>query len=206
MRNTLKTMHYSLFFDTIEMIKVRDPLAEFLGALEDGYTEFSYLDIVKSAGHSCPTVAGAYLMALHGLQALYKDKLPIRGEIKVEIKGSGEEGANGVVGNVLAQITGAAQTFGFKGLGGNFARNNLLYFDHKMNSDLKLTNITTGESVEVKYAPQVIAEEPMQKELMAKIMQKKASTEEKELFKSLWQTRVEKIFLCAEEVIEVIEL
>ena len=54
-------------------------LASFLGAFEDGIIEYSYLDVVKSAGHSCPTVLGAYLMTLKGLEALYKDEIPKRG-------------------------------------------------------------------------------------------------------------------------------
>ena len=51
---------------------------------DTGEIEFSYVDIVKSAGHSCGTVAGAYLIALEGLKALYGEELPQRGEIKVE--------------------------------------------------------------------------------------------------------------------------
>ena len=41
---------------------MRDPLARFLGAAEDGVIEYTYADTVKLAGHSCPTVASAYLM------------------------------------------------------------------------------------------------------------------------------------------------
>ena len=49
-------MIYPQFFNKIPTIKLQDDLASFLGAFEDGIIEFSYLDIVKSAGHSCPTV------------------------------------------------------------------------------------------------------------------------------------------------------
>ena len=55
-------MSYPSFFDEIESIKVKDPLSNVLGAFEMGEYEFGYVDVVKSAGHSCPTVAGAYLM------------------------------------------------------------------------------------------------------------------------------------------------
>ncbi len=203
MCTSLKTMHYPSFFDEIETIKLTDPLADFLGALEDGFVEFSYLDIVKSAGHSCPTVAGAYLMALHGLKALYKEELPVRGEINVEVKGTSEEGANGVIANVFTQITGATQSFGFKGIAGNFSRHDLLRFTDEMQADIKLTNKITGESVEVVYYPQKIVIEPLQNELMAKMITKSASIEESELFKTLWQTRVQKIFESAADVITV---
>ena len=77
-------MNYPQFFKTIETIKVQDPLSQVLGAFSDGEYEFSYLDVVKSAGHSCPTVAGAYLITLEALKALYKDQRAIRGDIKVE--------------------------------------------------------------------------------------------------------------------------
>lgn len=55
------------FYKTIEPIILKDDLAEFLGAPEDGKIEINYLDLVKMAGHSCVTVAGAYLMTLKGL-------------------------------------------------------------------------------------------------------------------------------------------
>ena len=79
-------MIYPQFFNKIPTIKLQDDLASFLGAFEDGVIEFSYLDIVKSAGHSCPTVLGAYLMTLEGLEALYENEIPKRGEIIVEFK------------------------------------------------------------------------------------------------------------------------
>lgn len=203
MFNALTKMQYPPFFDTIETIKLKDPLADFLGALEGGIVEFSYLDVVKNAGHSCPTVAGAYLMALYGLKALYQEELPIRGEVRVGLKGASEEGANGVIANVLTQLTGAATSFGFKGIAGNFARDNLLNFQDEVDLDIKLTNIITGSSVEIAYTPQKIAVDPLQNELMAKVINKSASTEEITLFKSLWQTRVKKIFESADEVISV---
>ena len=85
-------MKYLEFFDEIEPIIVRDELASFLGVNDDGIIDIRYPDIVKSAGHSCATVAGAYLMALYGLKALYKDEIPNRGEIKVELKKGAKRG------------------------------------------------------------------------------------------------------------------
>ncbi len=60
-------MTYPEFFKNIETIKLQDDLSLFLGAFEDGIIEFSYLDVVKTAGHSCPTVLGAYLMKSYSL-------------------------------------------------------------------------------------------------------------------------------------------
>ena len=57
------------FFDSAPVVRVRDPLAAFLGAARDGVLEYRYADAVKLAGHSCPTVASAFLMSgLHSLR------------------------------------------------------------------------------------------------------------------------------------------
>ena len=56
----MNTMQYPAFFDAVPHLRLRDPLAEFLGAIEDGVVEYTYVDAVKLAGHSCPTVASAY--------------------------------------------------------------------------------------------------------------------------------------------------
>ena len=62
---------FPAFYSEAPTIKLRDPLAQFLGAARHGVIEYRYTDVVRLSGHSCPTVAGAYLMALHGLRALY---------------------------------------------------------------------------------------------------------------------------------------
>ena len=50
------------FFDAAPGITMQDALARTLGAVQDGVIEYRYLDAVKLCGHSCPTVAGAWLM------------------------------------------------------------------------------------------------------------------------------------------------
>ncbi len=70
-------MNYQPFFDTIEPVVLQDELARFLGVNDDGIIEISYLDIVKTAGHSCGTVAGAYLSALLGLKALFGEEISL---------------------------------------------------------------------------------------------------------------------------------
>ncbi|MGP1615771.1 MAG: hypothetical protein ACTS5Y_12055, partial [Pollutimonas bauzanensis] len=64
-------MSHPSFFDTAARITMYDPLAELLGAADKGLIEYSYTEVVKLAGHSCPTVAGAYLMTLRALKHLY---------------------------------------------------------------------------------------------------------------------------------------
>ncbi|RLA83567.1 MAG: hypothetical protein DRG78_03965 [Epsilonproteobacteria bacterium] len=197
-------MNYPDFFNTIETIKLQDGLASFLGTFEDGLVEFSYLDIVKSAGHSCPTVTGAYLMALEGLKALYpNNEIPQRGNIFVSFKEDASEGVAGVIANVLTQITGATQTSGFKGIGGNFVRHDLMSFNADIDSSIKLQRLDNGNSVEVIYNPSSIQGNPLQQQLMQKIMQGVATPEERISFGKLWQQRVENIFANISEVITV---
>jgi hypothetical protein len=194
-------MNYPDFFNTLPTIKLQDPLSAFLGTFENGFVEFSYLDIVKSAGHSCPTVTGAYLSTLKGLEALYGEETPQRGSIKVEIKDDVANGVTGVISNVITQITGATEISGFKGINGNFARHNLMEFNADIPSAIKFTRLDNNQSVEVNYDPSSVAGNPKQQELMGKIMQGTATQEEKKEFGELWQDRVKRIFDSVENVI-----
>ncbi len=186
---------YPQFFNKIPTIKLQDELASFLGAFEDGIIEFSYLDIVKSAGHSCPTVLGAYLMTKEGLKALYENELPKRGQIIVEFKEAQDIGVAGVIGNVMMNITGAATTNGFKGISGKFDRNYLMKFEQDINgASVRFTRVDTQQSVDIFYdASSIKAHEDMNF-LMQKSLQGNATNEEKKEFGKLWQERVEIIF------------
>lgn len=186
-------MKYPDFYKQIETIMLYDPLSDFLGAFEDGIIEFSYLDVVKSAGHSCATMAGAYLITLTALKALYKEEIPQRGGIKVSMKGEMEEGVLGVISNAFSQITGATKISGFKGIGGQFVRHSLMDFHADIKGDFKFERTDTGESVELIYQP--IPPVPEQQLLMQKIMSEQATKAEKHAFKELWQDRVRKILL-----------
>jgi len=199
-------MNYPKFYDEVEVIKVKDELSNVLGTFQNGEYEFGYLDVVKSAGHSCPTVAGAYVVALQALKALYLDEVPVRGNIKVEFKESLEDGVAGVIGNVISQITGATDKSGFKGLGGVFARHSLMFFDADINSSARFTRVDTGKSVDVFYNPSSITPDPNMQPLMQKVMQKSATKDEFEEFGRLWQDRVERICKNPDDVVEVREV
>ncbi|MBS4069215.1 MAG: hypothetical protein KGZ62_11510 [Sulfurimonas sp.] len=199
-------MNYPEFFNSVESIKVVDPLANVLGAFEDGIYEFTFLDVVKAAGHSCPTVAGAYLITLEGLKALYPDSRAVRGEIKVEFRDPMEEGVAGVIGNVVSQITGATEKSGFKGLAGKFARHSLMKFNANINSSIRLTRADSGKSVDVYYDPSSIGGSPKMQQLMQKMMGGMANKEEIKEFGALWQDRVKRIFENKTSVIKVVEL
>ncbi len=191
-------MNYPSFFDHVEPVSLQDPLSNFLGAFVDGKLDITYLDCVKLAGHSCPTVAGAYLMALQGLKALYPDSLPQRGYIKVEMRESETEGVTGVVCNTISFIAGAGGAGGFKGLQGNMSRNNLISYGSDITREVRLTRIDNGTSVEIDYDPSTTPPSQQMMPLMKKMMQQIASDEEKVAFGILWQERVEKILLNKE--------
>lgn len=194
-------MAYPTFFDTFEPIVLTDPLAEVLGAFEDGNYSLHYGDIVKAAGHSCPTVAGAYLMALIGLKALYPHGVATRGMVEVSFKEASHRGVTGVIAQVLSHITGATQTTGFKGLGGSFVRHGLMHFDVPMQGLLRLKRIDTEQTIELSYDPSSIPTHPLLQTLMPRLLKNEASTEEKKTFGTLWQERVETIMNNAKTVV-----
>jgi hypothetical protein len=191
-------MIYPAFFDKVQPIALQDPLSNFLGAFEEGKLTITYLECVKLAGHSCPTVAGAYLMAIHGLQALYGDALPQRGSIRVSMRDGEADGVTGVICNVISFISGANGASGFKGLNGKMSRANLVSYNVAMEGEVTLTRIDTNESVTLSYDSSIIPADAMMQPLMGKAMQGLSSSEEKKEFGKLWQARVEKILLSTE--------
>jgi len=188
-------MNTPSFYNDAPKIALQDPLAEFLGAAENGIIEYGYLDAVKLAGHSCPTVAGAYLMARKALAELYDNELPVRGTIKVEFRDGQADGVTGVIANVVGLFTGSAQSGGFKGIGGKFDRRNLLHFNAGIGGDIRFTRIDTGASVETTYHPELVPPSSGMKDLMQKTMAGIASTEDRREFGRFWQDRVKRILI-----------
>ncbi len=188
-------MSYPKWFDDVEEIKLYDGLSEVLGTFEDGVVKIKYLPIVKMAGHSCPTVGGAYLMSLKALKTLYPDSLPVRGEIKVSFKEDITEGVAGVIASVISNITGATDNTGFKGLGGKFIRYGLMEFNSDIKASARFERIDSGKKVDVFYDHKIVPADPRMQELMPKVVGGKASSEEKKLFGELWQERVRKILI-----------
>ena len=195
-------MQHQPFFDTLETITLYDELSQFLGAIDDGIITYSYFDIVKTAGHSCGTVAGAYIMALHGLKALYPDDIPKRGEIKVAFKKAVEDDNAGVMGCVLSNITGATTDYGFGGIpGGKFNRRTLLFYGADIATDLRLTRLDTMESVGVNYHPKEVVN-PMK--ILMSAIGPDATQEDKESFGERFQNMVKTLFENQDKVVEVI--
>lgn len=188
-------MHYPTFFDDIPAIRLYDPLAEFLGAVEDGVLEYRYLDAVKLAGHSCPTVASAYWMTYRALQALYPDGLPERGNIRVEFGKQADDGVTGVIANVVGFLTGAAADGGFKGIAGAFDRRDKLFFAAGIASEIRFMRLDTRLAAEAYVNMQPVPASPRIWELLPKCRNGSATTDETLEFRRLWQERVRALLL-----------
>jgi len=196
-------MSNTKFFEDVKKIVLRDPLGEFLGV--EPNSTFTFADVVKLSGHSCPTVAGAYLMTLKALEELYKDSLPVRGEIKVELRDSKAMGTTGVLANVASFITGAKEEDGFKGLQGKYFRNNLLKYDAPIKGEMRFTRIDNQASVEVTYDLSNVSLSGFDGTLMQKGLQGVATDEELKTFGTAWQKRVSEILLkYKDDVVKVL--
>jgi len=183
------------FFDAVPAIVVVDPLAETLGAAEGGVIEYRYRDAVKLAGHSCPTVAGAWLMTRAALAHLYPDGMPQRGGMRVELRQAVDEGVAGVIASVAGLVTGAANEGGFKGLAGRFGRQGLLRFGVPMTGEIRFMRLDTGRSVEVAHRPQAVPRPAGLAELMRDALAPQADAATRRTFASAWQGWVQSILL-----------
>lgn len=188
-------MKYPAFFDEIPAIVLNDPLANFLGATEGGMLEYRYIDAVKLAGHSCPTVAAAYWMTYMALRALYPEQMPERGNIRIEFSRASNEGTTGVVANVVGMITGAAADSGFKGLSGMFDRRNKMLFDVEMQTEIRFTRLDTHASVVTAVDMHPLPAAPGLMKLMSRYLNGTSGEDEKSEFRQLWQARVKSLLL-----------
>jgi hypothetical protein len=188
-------MRYPEFYDHAPAIALYDPLARFLGAVEGGIVEYRYLDAVKTAGHSCPTVASAWLMTVRALEALYPDGVAERGAIRVDFRSEATSGVTGVIANVVALITGATRDTGFKGLAGRFDRRNLLYFNEGVEGELRFTRKDSGAAVNVEARLQRVPGDPRMGELMNACIAGHADEAVQLEFGRLWQERVRRILI-----------
>lgn len=188
-------MNYPDFFDAVPRIGLYDPLAEFLGATEQGVLQYSYFDAVRLAGHSCPTVASAYWATYKALSALYPNATPVRGDIRVEFRRSNEVGVTGVIANIVSMLTGAMSDSGFKGVGGRFDRRERLFFAVTMQGEIRYTRLDTNQAVEIAFNLQRVPASPRLPELMEKCLSNTANRVEATEFREHWQERVRCILL-----------
>jgi formylmethanofuran dehydrogenase subunit E len=197
------------FIDEVETISLTDPLAYVLGSqAQDEPFVFSYGDAVKMAGHSCPAVSGAYKMTAIALRALYGSDTPVRGEIRVLVKGAPEQLAYGPQAQIIMLITGAAPETGFKGLGGKYSRLNKLAFDRDdfQFSTFLFQRADTGKAVKIVYNPSCLGEDERMTTLTPKVIKGIATVDEKTLFTKLWQAKIKKILLDSDQYPELFEV
>jgi hypothetical protein len=184
------------FFAQAPRIHVRDALADFLGAAEDGLLDYGYEDAVRVAGHSCPTVAGSFLMARAALRALYPDGVAERGGVRVTMQSGEDEGTTGVIAQVFTLVTGAAANNGFHGIGGRFIRHGLLrYGDASVQAIARVSRIDTGATVEVSMDLSSVPPVPQMRSLMMQAMAEDASAQVRTAFGAAWQDRVRRLLL-----------
>lgn len=198
-------MKYPDFYNKVPSITLYDPLSDFLGSIQDGIVEINYLDVVKFSGHSCPTVAGAYLMTLLGLEKLKgNENYIIRSEIEVKAKGPKKDGTNGVIANVAAYICGVNDESGFAGIGGKMSRKNKLFYDETLECDLILKYKET--EVKLSYNPSIFPPNSQMVPLLQKSLFGNATEQEIIAFKKYWTERVEKILTTKEKYSEIIKI
>lgn len=197
-------MGFPDYFRHVPRLVLHDPLAELLGAADQGRIEYGYEDAVRLAGHSCPTVAGAYLMTWHGLRSLYGDELPERGAIAVALREPLAEGTAGVVASVAGLITGAAGPGGFKGLGGRFARRGLLREQAPIAAPIAFERRDDGRRCLADYHPERVPADPEMKQLLTAALAGDADARPR--FAALWQRRVECILVAHFDDPEVVRI
>lgn len=188
-------MNYPDFYDQAPRITVHDPLSEFLGAFEDGIITYRYIDAVRLAGHSCPTVAGAWLLTRRALQLLYPQGVAERGTVQVRFSGAVDEGVVGVIASIASLATGTAGPGGFKGIGMRFRRQNTLYFAQALEGEVRFERLDNGASVQLRTDMQQVPGDPRTMTLLRQILGGQARPGDQALFSRLWQERVRRILL-----------
>ncbi|HYD64908.1 hypothetical protein [Azospirillum sp.] len=188
-------MTFPAFFDAAPRLSVIDPLSAFLGASDGGTIAYGYADAVKLAGHSCPTVAGAYLMTVRGLQALYGAEPPVRGNVAVAFRDPETAGVTGVMGRVAALLTGAAGEDGFKGIGGRFDRRGLLRFAVPMEGDMALQRQDTGTGVQMRFNAALVPSPAEIRDLLPAVLHGHGDADDALRFQALWQDRVKRLLV-----------
>ncbi|SCX60049.1 hypothetical protein [Nitrosospira sp. Nsp1] len=189
-------MSYPDFYEQAPVVRTRDPFAEMLGAAQDGMLEYHYADAVRLAGHSCPTVAGAFLMGRAALATLFPDEPAERGAIAIHMPAPESEGTTGVTAQVLTLLTGAASDNGFHGIQGRFRRKGLLSFAERREGEaISFKRLDTGAGVTVSLDVSSVPSDPAQGARMAAILYGNADDAQRAAFANAWQDRVRLLLL-----------
>lgn len=202
-------MTFPEFFNAAPVIRMQDPLAELLGSATNGIIDYRYEDAVRLAGHSCKTVAGAFLTVRAALNALYPNSMPQRGGISVHMPSPEKHGTTGVVAQVFTLVTGAAAQGGFKGIGKRFGRNGLLSFAAKNDEHdgaVRFTRLDTKAAVYVLFDASKVPLDESQRERMQAVIHNRETVEQQIEFARLWQARVSTMLLKHADDTEMLRL
>lgn len=172
-------------------IKIYEPFAAFLLADPEEY-EFSIsaLDVVRFAGHACPSMIGAFLISQRAVKELFPEtNICIRGQVGIEIPSGVEEGPTGPISNVFSMIFGAWEKSGFGGLQGKFVRRNLLKYDSANipRGTFRFHNLQTGSYVDLRY-DHSSAEVPKTEEMS---------------FQTIWRSKIDIVLQNPDQYIQV---
>ncbi len=188
-------MRHPEFFDSVPHIRLRDALAALLGAVDDGVIDYGYIDAVKLAGHSCPTVASAYGLTRLALRELYGDEMAERGGVRVALGAGQGEGTAGVIASVATLLTGAAGDGGFKGLAGRYGRRQLLSFSQDIPLEIRYSRIDNGAAVDAAADLGRVPAAPEARTLLQLCLAGDADRSQQREFGRLWQDRVRRILV-----------
>lgn len=191
-------MDFPAFFAHAPTVTSRDPLAAFLGVSKSGEITYGYADVVKLAGHSCPTVAGAYLMVRKGLEQLHGKSLPERGNIEVYMRDARDQGTTGVMASVATLLTGASTETGFGGIGPHrrFSRRDLLHYSWPIDGLMALRRRDDGRGVILDLNVACVPSAPGMPALFPRAVAGQVTEEELARFGMLWQQRVEQMLIA----------
>ncbi|PXW89927.1 hypothetical protein C8R34_10384 [Nitrosomonas sp. Nm84] len=189
-------MNFPDFYEQAPVVHTYDAFAATLGAAHNGLLDYHYVDAVRLAGHSCPTVAGAFLIGRAALAALYPDGPAERGNIAIHMPAPQDEGVTGVMAQVLTLITGAAADNGFQGMRGRFKRQGLLSFaQHREGDAIIFKRLDNNARVAVTLDVSLIPADPAQGERLMAILQDCADASQQAAFADAWQDRVRRLLL-----------
>ncbi|MCK4223736.1 MAG: hypothetical protein KAX39_01060 [candidate division Zixibacteria bacterium] len=193
------------FYSEVEPIKIKDPMAVVAGSTKPGENvfEIGIDDVGMYTGHICPCVAGGYKLTELALKNLYGTQIPERGKIRVVANASSEPL------EVVSYITGVRIFYGAE------EDKSDLVVDKNLNGEkgdviMIFQREDTNKAVKVTFHKHLLSspeERGKCKILKKKIMEGKATQEEKEHFWKTKQGKVKKILLDSPEgLFEVEEL
>lgn len=210
MRDRAQVAVFADALERVEPVRLSEPLAQTLGAFDGdaAVVEYSYVDVVKLAGHACPTTAAAFECCRAALARLYPDEMPVRGNIEVTVYGEPDDGVYGVIGQVFGLITGAAPETGFKGLATFYRRKDLLKYEAAKPDATGMTfqfrRKDNGRTVRCRIDPDRLPERPPEEAsriggLLKRVLWEAANKEDIEDFRDLWRRGVTAVFESARQ-------